>query len=158
MRGPKPEPAALKLLKGNRGKRAINKLEPKYEEGVPPKPENMDEYASAKWGEIIKGMKDARTLTVMDGGVIEAACSCYSQWRQADDFLKKKKSECYTTKRVGGGTMRRPYPEVAVRARARREFVSYCAELGITTVSRARVKSIPNKETSGLAQFFNKKR
>jgi phage terminase small subunit len=145
----------LKILKGNPGKRAINMREPKYEEGVPEKPLGLDPYASQKWDEIIRGMKDAKTLTVIDGGIIEAACSSYSQWKRADEYLTKRKSDCYFVKTAAGMKIRRTYPEVSLRTRGKRDYVSYCAELGITTVSRARVKTIPPKsKPDGLASYF----
>ena len=37
-RGPRPQPTQLRLVRGNPGKRAINKLEPKPDGGIPAKP------------------------------------------------------------------------------------------------------------------------
>jgi len=50
--GRKPKPQALKLLEGNRGKRAMNTKEPKFEAGIGEPPPVMTPRAKELWFEI----------------------------------------------------------------------------------------------------------
>lgn len=75
MNGPAPLPTALKILRGNRGKRPLNRLEPILEAGVPEKPKDFDRFETREWNRIIKSLGPARALTKSDLGILLVACS-----------------------------------------------------------------------------------
>ena len=60
-RGPKPTPTALRVLQGNRSKRALPQNEPKPQRGLPSPPHYLDAYALEEWERL------AQNLHVADG-------------------------------------------------------------------------------------------
>lgn len=149
-RGRKAKPTGLKLLQGNPGKRAINKDEPDFGVGAPAKPDFLDEYASAEWDTLIEILVPARVITKGEIGILLMACDAYSQFRQCVEFLRKKKSLSYVGTTQSGDEIRRPYPEVAQRNQARRQYLSALAELGLTPTSRTKIKRIPESNAAGV--------
>lgn len=73
-RGPAPTPSALRLIRGNPGKRAMPKGEPKAKVGPPPKPDCFGVDASAEWDRIVPLLSETRVLTRNDLAALTAYC------------------------------------------------------------------------------------
>jgi P27 family predicted phage terminase small subunit len=93
-------------------------------------------------------------LTKGEIGVLVVACDAYSQLRQCQKFLEDAGSISYDATSQTGGTNYKPYPEVAQRNQARRQYLSALAELGLTPSSRTKVKRIPESQTSGVKKLL----
>ena len=78
-RGPKPAPAAAKLLAGNPGKRKIRPDLP-APPGAPAMPARLmvDPVAVAKWKELVPLLTTLRTLTLADGEALATLCEVFS--------------------------------------------------------------------------------
>ena len=56
-RGRPPKPTALKILEGNRGKRALNTDEPKPKSGAPKCPSFLSPEAKKEWRRIVRALE-----------------------------------------------------------------------------------------------------
>ena len=82
--GRPPKPTTLKVLEGNRGKRALN--------GKEPDPDYLDQLeapawlpdeAKAVWSELAFKMRKAKLLTVVDVPAMESMCVAIATYRRA---------------------------------------------------------------------------
>lgn len=153
-RGRRPKPTTLKVLQGNPGKRGLNEEEPEYGAGAPPKPDWFDDYASEEWDVLTGILVPARVLTKGEIGVLVVACDAYSQLRQCQKFLHDRGSISYDARSAQGGLNYRPYPEVAQRNQARRQYLSALSELGLTPSARTKVKRIPESDKGGVKRLL----
>jgi len=153
-RGRKSKPTALKVLQGNPGKRKLNTEEPDFGVGTPAKPNWLDAFASEEWDVLVSILVPARVLTKGEVGVLAVACDAYSQWRSCIAFLTKTKSLSYDASSLNGGTNYKPYPEVAQRNQARRQYLSALSELGLSPSSRSKVKRIAETQVSGVQRLL----
>jgi len=71
LRGPAPEPTALKIIRGNPGKRTLNKLEPNRQalsasQIIHRAPKHLNEDANAWWRYYARVYADSRIVTEVD--------------------------------------------------------------------------------------------
>ena len=89
MPGPRPTPTYLKLLRGNPGRRPINKNEPKPE--IPAKqpapPAWLSAYALEEWQRLAPELWRINLLTKVDVAVFAMYCEAYARWRTAEEAL-----------------------------------------------------------------------
>jgi P27 family predicted phage terminase small subunit len=92
-KGPRPQPTKLKLLKGNPGKRALNKSEPQ----TPVAPEIarppvwLHELAKAEWEVVAPILHGLGLLTEADLTFFAAYCQSYARWREAEEWIGANK-------------------------------------------------------------------
>lgn len=123
--------------------------------GAPDKPTFLDDFAGEGWDRLIGMLVSARVITKGDGGILLVACDAYSQLRQCQQFLTEKGSLSYDASSINGGTSYKPYPEVAQRNMAQRQYQSALSELGLSPSSRSKVKTLPEpKQPQGTSRFF----
>src|SRR5450755_242868 len=89
LRGRKPEPLHLKLLKGNSGHRALPHGEP-----VPPipsvcpePPEDLRGYALARWQKVAPDLFAMQLLSYVDIEALAMYCQCHARWKTAEREL-----------------------------------------------------------------------
>ena len=84
MAGRPPTPTHLKLVKGNPGKRALNKQEPDpdYIQDLTP-PEWLSKAAKDIWNEIAPKLAKAKMLTEVDICMLAKGCTAISQYQRA---------------------------------------------------------------------------
>jgi len=152
-RGRKPKPTAVKELAGNPGKRALNKHEPKPEEGVPLCPEGMEGEARREWSRVVDELVRMGVMTTIDRAVLASYCSAYARWWNAEMKLKMM-DDVITT--AHGNKIQNPY--VSISNRSMELMVKFAAELGMTPSSRARLVAEKPTEEDKMAGFlFGKK-
>ncbi|KAB2882704.1 MAG: phage terminase small subunit P27 family [Albidovulum sp.] len=137
MRGRKPNPAALRRLNGNPGKRGYNPAEPVPPQGLPDCPPHLSELARAEWHRIAATLHDMGVLTLVDRAVLAAYCQAWGRWVEAGEKLKETP---VMLKTPSGYVQQSPWLSVANK---QMELMGrYMAELGITPASRSRVASL----------------
>lgn len=148
-RGPKPDPKAIKLLKGSQ-KCRINAEEPAPL--PPPKepPVALDDDARAEWDRLFPILDQMRVLSASDLAALALYCSAWSQWQDAERQL----GEMGLTIKTPYGLQVNPLVNVAVKARA--QCLRFLAEFGCTPSSRTRVKGDPGKPRDEFAAFMSK--
>lgn len=137
MAGRKPTPSHLRILKGNPGKRAANRREPKPTKGVPRMPAHLTPKAKSAWKSIGPELARMGVLTLADGPALELLCDAYAEYRAARDVVRAD-GATYESVSVHGA-MTRVRPEVAIAADAWRRVASMLREFGLTPSSRTKV-------------------
>ena len=154
MKGRKPTPLALKVLRGQRVRsRAVD---PAMIVSTPEKPRGLDQLESACWNSLVKDLSQRRLLHESMRGVLEVACSAYADWQRAVQACRK--SLTYKTKSREGAVIFKQRPEVDIGNAAKRQYLSVLIELGLTPASASRCHPLPvepKRARSGLASYFN---
>ena len=83
-RGPKAEPTALKMAKGNPGRRPLNSREPIPPGDLPEPPDWIKGEAREHWFGVAKGLAELQLLTAIDGPAFAAYCTTWARWREAE--------------------------------------------------------------------------
>lgn len=149
-RGPAPTPTALRLLRGNPGKRAINHDEPQVERLTEDSPlakcpKWLTGEARALWRRVVPGAIRSGLLTVVDLPTFEAFCQSYARWREAE-ALTGKNLELAIAK---------GYRNAAVKER--QLLLQLGARFGFDPSSRSNVKVPPEKPKSKAQSFAEAK-
>src|SRR5262245_60793876 len=89
MKGRKPKPTVVRKLEGNPGRRPLNAREPLAPEGIPERPDYLDDEAKAEWFRIVPVLRDMGLLSLADRTALAAYCTAYSRWVQAEANVRK---------------------------------------------------------------------
>lgn len=154
MAGRRPTPTALKLVKGNPGKRAINKKEPKPAPGIPSPPSHLTDSGKVAWGRLTVLLDRMGVLTEADTFALERLCDCYAEILELREEVEGA-GRTYTTTSTQGETVIKANPAVPMLADADRRFKSYLVEFGLTPAARTKVQiKDDDEEKDQLAEFF----
>lgn len=152
MRGRRPAPTVLKLLKGNPGKRALNPDEPRPEvpQDAPPCPTWLEGEGRKEWNRLAPHLHALGLLTAVDLGLLAAGCQAFGRWREYEALCSK----------VGpAASLELKYRRFANQALA--NYLRIAAEFGLGASARARMKAPGTvKKSRGGAheRFFGRKR
>lgn len=141
MATPKPTPTALRLIKGNPGKRALNKSEPQPKKGAPKCPAHLDTKAKTAWKKLCERLDEMGVLTLADEYALEVLVSIYARIRDLQRAVKNYGSTTYTTISTQGETVVKAYPEVSQLEKAESLFRSYLTEFGLTPSARTKIQT-----------------
>lgn len=146
LRGPKPMPTHLKLLRGNPGQRPLSKDEPRpaMSRDIPEPPPFLIGYAKEEWHRVITELYRLKLVTSVDINPLAAYCQAYSRWRTAEERLadlaaRDPVSAGLMIKSAGGTPIQNPIVGVANRAAA--DMLRYASEFGLTPAARTRLSS-----------------
>jgi P27 family predicted phage terminase small subunit len=89
-RGPRPQPTELKLLRGNPGRRAINKAEPKPAADGVVMPSNLGPVAVEKWQQVLPLLQAVKVMTKADVEALARYCDTYEWWLATRARLKSE--------------------------------------------------------------------
>lgn len=90
-RGPLPEPAALRLLKGNPSKRVLNLSEgvnPEIE--IPSAPKHLGSEASKEWKRITPLLKELGLISGLDRAALALYCQAYGTLAELETSFNAK--------------------------------------------------------------------
>lgn len=138
MTGRKPQPSALRVLRGNPGKRALNADEPKYEATTLECPSGLPAAAGAEWQRVMGQLTASGQVTNVDRGVLEGYCLKYAQWRALEAEAARHP---FVVKSPSGYPM--PNPVLGMANKVFALMLKAASELGITPSSRSRVHASP---------------
>lgn len=149
--GRKPSPTALKLVKGNPGKRALNKKEAKLGLAEPTPPEFLNTDAKVEWGRVVGTLYRAGLMTELDRAVLAAYCQAYGRWAQAERALsrmadKDEYNRALMVKTHNGTAIQNPLVGTANKAKA--DMVRYALEFGMTPSARSKVNATPHEQSA----------
>lgn len=155
-RGPAKTPTVLTLLKGNPGKRAVNRREPKAPAvaTLPDPPAWLDDHAQALWREIGPRLITSKVLSAVDLSAFALLCNSYSEFRQADEAITDHGGLTYESTTTTGALKITARPEVAIRADAYRRTLRMMQEFGLTASSRAGVHAEPSAPADPFADLL----
>jgi P27 family predicted phage terminase small subunit len=139
MRGRKPTPTALHLLRGNPGKRKRNMAEPQPAP-VPhlAPPDWLDDGAKIEWARLAPILSRLGVLTETDADALAAYCEAWITWKGATQKLRQFGMVVKTK----GGDLPVVSPYVKIAHNAMTQMRAFLVEFGMTPSSRARVQSV----------------
>jgi len=128
----RPQPTALRVMRGNPGKRALNAREPH----PGPLPEECpdvltDKAARAEWARLVPHLIAIGMVTLADRAVLVGYCAAWAQW------LRLYENE-----------------DVDKAHKAFSHLVRAAVELGLTPSSRSKVHATPPRKGSSWADVL----
>lgn len=160
-----PKPTALKVIEGNRGKRATNKQEPDptYLIDLDP-PEWLHASAAKVWREVAPKLAVAKLLTEVDVQTLAMGCIALDQYRRAaakadDNLVKSKIVLDDEGKPVEAGEHINPW--TMVQSMAFKQAMAVLQQFGMSPAARTRIAVNPQGDLFGgekensAARFFN---
>ncbi len=150
MKGAKPTPTVLKILRGNPGKRKIDKSEMQPPIAVPEAPDNLKEPAMKEWVRISGLLGEMKILTELDMAALAAYCDHYGRWYEATSKLRKRGLLIKT--RFGDVV---PNPLILIVRQASEAMMKILCEFGMTPSSRVRIHGArkPDGEDDEMAEW-----
>lgn len=152
-KGRRPSPTKLRVVQGNRGKRPINKKEPKPLRKLPPAPEHLTAIAREAWDRFAPMLFKLGVLTEADVIGLERLAECYAEVRTLAEVIEKEGHTYETTTQTGDMIVRRR-PESAQLADADKRLRAYLVEFGLTPAARSKVTADPNEEEHDPAEDY----
>jgi len=150
MASPRPEPTALKVLKGSfiKDPQKRNRREPTPPIGAPKKPRSLSRLAKAEWGRVTKELEILGVLSTVERGAVEQYCRAYAEWREACKRLD--------TEGRYFDTERGPIESPAGKSMRALSLIchKYLVEFGLTPSSRTRLQVTKKLEADDDIQKF----
>jgi P27 family predicted phage terminase small subunit len=153
MRGRKPTPTALKLVKGNPGRRPLPKKEPKVALVMPTPPAHLTPEVAVHFGWLVG---EALRLGILGQPDVQALATLAGLMQDEAELVEivREAGRVYETENKDGVVMHRPHPAVAQLSDVRRLKLSYLAEFGFTPAARTRVQSATDGANQDPAEAF----
>lgn len=159
MKGRKPLPRHLKLVKGNPGRRPVppEKIAPKV--SLPNAPDHLSDEAKAEWHRVIGGLFALKLMTDLDVAALSAYCAAYATWKMATTslgtFAKIDPINRGLVIRTSNGNMIQN-PLVGIANKAATDMVKFAAEFGMTPSARARIEQggFPDATQDPSEEYF----
>ena len=153
MRGRKPVPNKLKLLRGNPSKTPINLNEPKLKPGLPKRPTWLKGLAKRCWEDLGGTLERVRVVTHGDGAALELLSDAYLEYRTARAVVLQQ-GMTYTCTTKSGEVVIKARPEVRIASDAWKRLKGILAEFGFTPSSRTRIDALEDSEPDPLEEFL----
>lgn len=148
------KPTALKLIQGNKGKRAMNKSEPDPEYLTDlTAPDYLSESAAAVWDEVVPNLRRAGLLTMVDVPMLTMGCIAIAQYRTAarktdDDGLIKSKMTV-NDEGVAVATGEHVNPWMIVQSMSFKQSMAVFQQFGMSPAARTRISVNPQGDLFG---------
>ena len=126
----------MKLIRGNPGKRKLNKDEPKPKVALPHCPDYLDDVARGEWGRLAPILVRMTVLTEADYIALASLCQTYSTMMKAQEQLNKSG---ILFKTPSGYVQQSPL--IGVVNNCTEKIVMLCREFGLTPSARSRVQA-----------------
>jgi P27 family predicted phage terminase small subunit len=150
-RGPAPQPTALKVIRGNPGKRALNHREPQPRDAAPHCPDYLDEVARKEWRRLLKILRFMRVLTEADYMALASLCQAFSTMSKA----QKQLTQTGILFKTPSGYVQQS-PLFSMVNQSAELVTKLCREFGLTPSARSRVTTIgQNQSDNPFDEFRN---
>jgi len=139
-RGPKPEPASVKLAKGNSGHRPIG-VEPQSEASAAivkvEAPAWLKGAGLAVWKRLAPRLMGQKLLFHIDAETFGRYCKNFARWLKMQDVLDEE-GETYESESPHG-TYKRAHPAYLIADRLEKQLASAEANFGLNPAERQRL-------------------
>lgn len=156
-RGPRPMPTAMKLARGNPGKRRVNTREPKPQSGTPECPDWLDEEARVCWAELVPQLEHSGVLTRIDRQALAIYCDTWSRWRAACAFVRKHGEFIPVKDEQGKLKYLHQFPQVGIAQKLLTNLLRYQQEFGLTPSSRSGLAVGTDEASEDIDDFVARK-
>ena len=147
--GRKPTPTALKLLRGNPGRRPLNEDEPKPAVRLPRSPDHLSDLAKKEWRRAGRFLLQLGLMSDIDVAAFAGYCAAYGRWAEAERSLKTSGIMLMSP---NGFQIQSPY--LAVANKALEQMRSLLSEFGMSPASRSRVSGGTIREEDEFDRLF----
>jgi P27 family predicted phage terminase small subunit len=145
LRGPAPQPTAIRQLNGNPGRRPLNEREPKPPMGEPRMPKGLGRRARAEWRTLSEQLLQMGVLAEVDGVALGLLCTDIAELERVQGDLGRTG---YLIKNPGTNRIR-VNPLVQVVSDLSRRVLVGLREFGLSPASRSRVETTPGFNREG---------
>lgn len=139
-RGPRPTPTHLLQL---RGSKLVNKARREREvqgpEGLPDKPDWLDEMGQRAWDFLVPLLQQMGVLTRIDANALSRYCHMWSRWREAESFIAKHGLMYPLKDDAGQPKCFQPWPQVSIANKLTQQLTRLEQEFGMTPSARSRL-------------------
>lgn len=160
MAGRPPKPTALKVIEGNRGKRATNKQEPDptYLSDLSA-PAWLPHAAKEVWNEVAPSLAAAKLLTEVDVHALAQGCVAIAQYRfsvkrAGEDLVKAKHEVDDDGKVFSVGEHINPW--MLVQSMTFKQAMAVFQQFGMSPAARTRIAINPQGDLFGHGNQENK--
>jgi P27 family predicted phage terminase small subunit len=133
--GRRGTPTAIKVMRGNPGKRPLNDAEPRPDATMPQCPRHLTKEARTEWHRVARRLHVVGVLTYVDRGILAAYCQAYGRWVEAEQQVARGGALVVTP---NGHEQQSPW--LGIANRAQEQMVRAARELGMTPASRSAIK------------------
>lgn len=141
-------PTALKVLRGNPGKRPLPANEPKPAVQVPEMPSGLSPAARAEWQRVVPELVELGVIARIDRAALSGYCEAWATWLQANREMQKKGAELVQA--TSGGPAASAL--LRIRTAAAKEMADFAREFGMTPAARSRVQAPPPKDSANARE------
>ncbi len=144
--GRPPKPTALKLVEGNKGKRAISSHEPdpEYLNDLTP-PARLPDAAKEIWNEIAPALRAAKVLTKLDVHALSMGCIALAQYYQS---VQETGGDLVVETSKGGKQINQM---VIAQSMFYKQVQGIFAQFGLSPAARTRIAINPQEDLFGNA-------
>ena len=133
-RGRKPQPTALRLIKGNPGKRPLPENEPRPAPAAPEMPDWLEGEAAAEWERVVPQLEALGLLAQIHRAVLVTYCTA---WADYVELYQDVTETGWTVPTADGGRKRNP--NAASLRDAYERLRSAASEFGMTPSALVRL-------------------
>jgi P27 family predicted phage terminase small subunit len=126
------------VLRGNPGKRPLNKREPQPIAKAPEPPAFLKGEALEEWRHLAPELERLGLLTAVDGAALAAYCQAYRRWIQAERRVNREGLVLNAKSRYA-----QAHPAMGIAQRSMQLMRAFMAEFGLTPASRSRISVAP---------------
>jgi len=150
-----PVPTALKVLRGNPGKRPLTKNEPKPSLGAPGCPSWLSIEARAEWRRVVPRLDEIGMLTKVDRAALATYCETWATFVYAQRQVHEHGIVIMAVEKISDDgqviyTRATKNPAIIVARDAANQIRQFCTEFGMTPSARTRL-SLPEAEGDDAA-------
>lgn len=156
------KPTALKVIEGNKGKRAAGKQEPDPEYVTDlSAPEWLTGEAAAVWDEVAPNLRKARLLTTVDVQALGMGCIAIAQYRAASKRADGELVKSKTVEREGAPVEMGEHvnPWLIVQSMSFKQAMAIFQQFGMSPAARTRIAVNPQGDLfppgDGKKGYFN---
>ena len=146
-RGRRPKSPDLRVIEGNRSRRAIPRKAPAGKPASAAAPAWLDPVAKGEWRRVAPELLATGVLLALDRVMLASYCATYARWRAAQDQITEH-GLTYETTTINGRQVK-ANPAVAIAASASQQMRLLATEFGMTPASRSRVTATNPPDESG---------
>jgi len=151
--GRRPQPTALKVLRGNPGKERLNPNEPKPAAAapafdIPPSELDGDPVAMGEWTRVAPMLRVSGLVTMAERSALLSMCQQWSRYLEAH---AKVQQLGMIVKKPSGLPVTNPY--LAVADKALQHCMKLWVELGLTPSGRSRMAALPAFDAPPISKW-----
>lgn len=152
-RGPRPQPSALRVLRGSRRSSDVS-CEPAPPEGDIRPPLWLAGPALQKWNELLPLLQGVRVMTQADVGALARYCDSFAWWRRCRDTIEAQGDTITIRDANGAEKYHQQRPEVGIVNKLAQQLHRLEVEFGLTPSARRTIHVSPQQPRDELEEFF----